>query len=370
MLVLRPGNFVPGGWAAVLVSRADMTRCIGLAVLRVVVLAGSAACTAPVGSKLDVPADAAATCAGHCEEIGMRLSAVAIMADNVGCVCEPRSGAVSPSAARETATSAAGMATILMQQQPIGRAKPISSASSRTAKVLAWLMSKAIWAAPERNKGPILDVLRRVLPSTGTLLEIASGSGQHARFFAEHLPGLVVQPSDSDPKNIASIRAWVEEARLPNLRQPLTLDVRARTWEVGLVEALFNANMIHITPWECTEALVAGAGRHLAPGGVFVLYGPFREGSEHTTPSNAAFHAELCALDPRFGVRDLEAVAALAEGAGLPLCERVAMPSNNLCLIFERRGSSTPLKYSLNRASAGDRSGGRASPCRGRTSSS
>ena len=123
LLVLRPGNFVPGGWAAVLVSRADMTRCIGLAVLRVVVLAGSAACTAPVGSKLDVPADAAATCAGHCEEIGMRLSAVAIMADNVGCVCEPRSGAVSPSAARETATSAAGMATILMQQQAADRAR-------------------------------------------------------------------------------------------------------------------------------------------------------------------------------------------------------------------------------------------------------
>lgn len=198
-------------------------------------------------------------------------------------------------------------------------------------------MSKAVWAAPERNKVPILEVLRRVLPNTGTLLEIASGSGQHAVFFAQNLPGLRVQPSDCDPKNLESIRAWAEEARLPNLLPPLTLDVRASSWVGERVEALFNANMIHITPWDCTEALFAGAGRHLAPGGVFVLYGPFREGSEHTAPSNAAFDAELHTRDARYGVRDREAVTALAEAAGLRLRERVAMPANNLCLVFERK---------------------------------
>src|SRR5688572_3707900 len=109
-------------------------------------------------------------------------------------------------------------------------------------------MTKLTWPAPERNKGPILEVLERVLPREGTLLEIASGTGQHSVHFARHLPGLVVQPSDVDPENLASIRAWVREAALPNLREPLLLDVRA-DWSVERVEAVFNANMIHIAPW-------------------------------------------------------------------------------------------------------------------------
>jgi SAM-dependent methyltransferase len=195
---------------------------------------------------------------------------------------------------------------------------------------------KQAWPAAERNKTPILEVLGRVLPPTGTLLEIASGTGQHAAHFAEHLSGWVIQPSDIDSENLESIEAWVADARLPNLRRPFRLDVLAADWGVGLVDAVYCANMIHIAPPACTAGLVAGAGRHLNGGGHFVLYGPFRMGGEHTAPSNAAFDADLRARNPAFGVRDLEDVQSGAAAAGLTLIERVAMPANNWTLIFER----------------------------------
>ena len=201
---------------------------------------------------------------------------------------------------------------------------------------------KQCWPAPERNRQPILDVLTRVLPSSGTLLEIASGSGQHAVHFARALPGLVWQPSDLDPDNLASIRAWVVEAALPNLREPIALDVLEPVWDVGRLDACFNANMIHIAPWECCAALFAGLRRHLEPGGVFVLYGPFRIGGAHTAPSNETFDAGLRARDPRWGVRDLEAVVEEAERAGLTLTERVPMPANNQSLVFTNRSSPRP----------------------------
>lgn len=195
---------------------------------------------------------------------------------------------------------------------------------------------KQAWPAAERNKTPILEVIRRFLPSNGTLLEIASGTGQHATHFAEYLPGWVIQPSDVDPENLESIEAWVADARLPNLRRPFRLDVLAADWGVGRVDAVYSANMIHIAPPACTEALVSGAGRHLNGGGRFVLYGPFRVGGEHTAPSNAAFDADLRSRNPSFGVRALEAVQASASAAGLSLIERVPMPANNFTLIFER----------------------------------
>jgi SAM-dependent methyltransferase len=201
-------------------------------------------------------------------------------------------------------------------------------------------MSKATWSAPERNKQPILEVLQRVLPSAGTLLEIASGSGQHAAYFAEKLPELRYLPSDVDPENLRSIRAWVEEARLPNLAPPLELDVTSEAWGVGQVDAIFNANMIHIAPWECAVGLISGARRHLRPGGVLVLYGPFRIDGAHTAPSNAAFDASLRERDRRWGVRDLEALVALAETAGLSFAERVAMPANNQTLVLSRSQDS------------------------------
>lgn len=197
-------------------------------------------------------------------------------------------------------------------------------------------MSKAEWPAPERNKAPILEVLKRVLPSSGTLLELASGSGQHAVYFAQHLPGLVYQPSELDPENLASVRAWVAEAALSNLREPLELDVCSNDWGVGEVEAVFNANMVHIAPWAVASGLFAGLGRHLAAGGVAVIYGPFRVGGAHTAPSNESFDASLRARNPAWGVRDLEALVTLAEQAGLRFAERVAMPANNQCLVFVR----------------------------------
>jgi hypothetical protein len=197
-------------------------------------------------------------------------------------------------------------------------------------------MTKAVWPAPERNKGPILEILQRVLPPTGTLLELASGSGQHAVHFARHLPALTYLPSDMDPENLASIAAWVEEVQLPNLRAPRTLDVTSAQWGVQEVEAVFNANMLHIAPWECALGLFAGLGRHLATGGIAVIYGPFRIAGVHTASSNADFHRGLRARDPRWGVRDLEAVVALAESSGLGFVERVPMPANNQTLVFRR----------------------------------
>ncbi len=198
------------------------------------------------------------------------------------------------------------------------------------------MSTKLSWPAAERNKAPILAVLTRVLPSTGTLLEVASGTGQHALYFAEHLPGLTWQPSDIDPANLASISAWSAEAQLRNLLPAVRLDVCESDWPVAEVSAIFNANMIHISPWECTAGLLRGAARYLVGGGPLVLYGPFRVGGAHTAPSNARFDDDLRQRDPRFGVRDLEAVVELAREQGLILQERVEMPANNQMLVFRR----------------------------------
>lgn len=198
---------------------------------------------------------------------------------------------------------------------------------------------KKTWPAPERNKGPILDVLQRVFPAAGRVLEISSGSGQHVVHFARHLPALEFQPSDIDEENLASIRAWLRDEPLDNVHQPTRLDVLDAVWPIGPIEAAFNANMIHIAPWACAEGLFAGLGRHLLPKGVFVLYGPFRIDGAHTAPSNEAFDADLRRRDPAWGVRDLEAVEALANQRGLVLTERVTMPANNQCLIFVRSRS-------------------------------
>jgi SAM-dependent methyltransferase len=192
------------------------------------------------------------------------------------------------------------------------------------------------WPAPERNKVPILAVLERVLPREGLLLEVSSGSGQHAVHFARALPAWTWLPSDIDPRNLASIAAYVAEAELPNLMQPRNLDVCTEDWQLGELDALFNANMIHIAPWACCEGLLRGAGRYLRAGGVLVMYGPFRIGGAHTAESNREFDLDLRRRNPSWGVRDLESVATLAQAAGLSLRETVAMPANNLCLVFER----------------------------------
>jgi SAM-dependent methyltransferase len=193
------------------------------------------------------------------------------------------------------------------------------------------------WPAPERNKVPILQVLKRALPERGVLLEIASGSGQHAAFFAENLPQWTWLPTDIDPRNLASIAAYVEESSLPNLAAPQRLDVCDDAWlepSTTELDAIFNANMIHISPWACCEGLLRGAGRLLRSDGQLILYGPYRIGGRHTAASNEAFDADLRNRDPSWGVRDLESVIELALSFGLQHRETIAMPANNQCVLF------------------------------------
>jgi SAM-dependent methyltransferase len=174
------------------------------------------------------------------------------------------------------------------------------------------------------------------LPASGLVLEIASGSGEHALHFAAHFPGLRFQPTDPDAAALASIAAWREEAQLANLLPPLMLDVMADTWPVQRADAVVCINMIHIAPWEATAALMRGAARILSPNGMLFLYGPFKQDGEHTAPSNAEFDASLRAQDARWGVRDLEAVACAASAAGFAAPVIESMPANNLSVIFRR----------------------------------
>ncbi len=199
-------------------------------------------------------------------------------------------------------------------------------------------------SATQRNRGPILDVLRRVLPASGALLEIASGTGEHAVWFAARLPGFVHQPSDPSPAHRASITAWIASAGLANLRAPLALDVTSAEWEASAgiprdLSAILCINLIHIAPWAAALGLLRGAGVALGAGRLLYLYGPYRRFGAHTAASNAAFDRSLRAQDPEWGVRDLEAVEAAAAGAGFGLEEVVEMPANNLSVILRRRAA-------------------------------
>ena len=197
-------------------------------------------------------------------------------------------------------------------------------------------------SAADRNKGPILDVLEEVLPERGLVLEIASGAGRHVAYFAAALAGLVWQPSEPD----AELRRMIAAAAVtPNVREPLDLDVLRQPWPISAADAIVNINMIHVTPWEATEALISGATEVLADGGVLYMYGPYRRFGGHTAPSNAAFDERLGMQDGRWGLRDMEDVERLAGAAGLVLERRVAMPANNFSLVFRRgrrRGSYSP----------------------------
>lgn len=197
-------------------------------------------------------------------------------------------------------------------------------------------MTRLSSPAALRNRDPILDVLRLHLPPKGLVVEMASGSGEHVIHFAQHLPGLIFQPSDPDADARASIDAWVEEAGLANVKPALDLDVTRRPWPFVNAAAILCINMVHISPWPATEALFAGAARHLVPNGVLYLYGPYKRDGAHTAPSNEAFDQSLRARDPAWGVRDLETVTELAVSAGFTEPEIVPMPANNLSLVFHR----------------------------------
>jgi hypothetical protein len=192
-------------------------------------------------------------------------------------------------------------------------------------------------AAAERNKQPIADVLARVLPRGGLVLEVASGTGQHAEHFARALPSLTWQPSDADAEMLPALAARVQRAALPNLRLPLRFDVHDSAPPLETVAAVVCANMIHIAPWSACVALLGHAQRLLAAGAPLVLYGPFKRAGQHTAPSNAAFDADLRRRNPEWGVRDLDDVVALASGHSLELGEVVAMPANNLTVVLTRQ---------------------------------
>lgn len=190
-----------------------------------------------------------------------------------------------------------------------------------------------------RNREPILAVLQRVLPSEARVLELASGAGEHAVFFARAMPGLLWQPSDPSADARASIAAWSADEGLANVLPPVAIDVRDKVCGVessAPFDALVAINMIHISPWEATLGLVAGAGRLLRPGGVLFTYGPYKRDGRHTAPSNEAFDASLRSRDSAWGIRDVADVEAAANGQGLRLAEIVEMPANNLSLVFVR----------------------------------
>jgi hypothetical protein len=190
--------------------------------------------------------------------------------------------------------------------------------------------------ATARNRGFILPILQRVLPAAGTVLEVGSGTGEHAVHFARHLPALRWQPTDADPAAIDSIASWVAHAALPNLNPPLLFDLAADDWPLARAAAVVAINVLHYSPWATTAALFGGAAGVLPAGGVVYCYGPYRRDGAHTAPSNAAFDEWLRGIDARFAVRDLEAVEAAAAASGFLLDEVIDMPANNFSLVFRR----------------------------------
>lgn len=196
--------------------------------------------------------------------------------------------------------------------------------------------------ATERNRDPILALLREVLPASGLVLEVASGTGEHAVHFARALPGLRWQPTDADDASRLSIDAWTVATRTSNVLPPLALDAAGEDWPVASADAMVCINMVHISPWAATEGLMRGAERVLPPGAPLVLYGPYRRAGHPLEPSNAAFDESLKARDPRWGLRLLEDVADLAGRHGLALERVVEMPANNLGVVF--RKTQVPVK--------------------------
>ena len=192
--------------------------------------------------------------------------------------------------------------------------------------------------ATAKNRAPIRDALTEILPDSGLVLEVASGSGEHVAYFAPAFPSLEWQPTDRDPALFASIAAHCADAGAGNVRPPVRLDVTETPWPIARADAVFAVNMIHVAPWRAAERLIEGAGAVLAHDGPLVLYGPFQRGGRHTAPSNEAFDHALKRENPEWGVRDLDAVAAVADRCGLSFDRAIEMPANNLTVAFRKRG--------------------------------
>ena len=191
--------------------------------------------------------------------------------------------------------------------------------------------------ATERNRVPILAILDRVLPRSGIVLEIASGSGEHAQFFAKSLGGVTWQPSDPDPDARASITAWTAASGLANVAAPLALDTTASPWPIDRADAIVAINMVHISPWAATLGLFTGAASLLPAGAPLYLYGPYRRAEAELAPSNLTFDRNLRLQNPAWGLRELDAVTDAADASGFTLLEVIEMPANNLSLVFRRR---------------------------------
>jgi SAM-dependent methyltransferase len=190
--------------------------------------------------------------------------------------------------------------------------------------------------ATQRNRDAIADVLRDVLPKQGTVLEIASGTGEHMVHFAARFPNLDWQPSDYDAAGLESIAAWSAEAALPNIAPPVQIDASVPDWPVTTADAILCINMIHIAPWTAAEGLMAGAGQVLPNGGVLYLYGPYREQAVPTATSNEDFDVSLKSRNLAWGLRSVEDVVALAATHGIAFEARISMPANNLSLVFRK----------------------------------
>jgi Protein of unknown function (DUF938) len=197
--------------------------------------------------------------------------------------------------------------------------------------------AKRFAPATERNRDAIGDVLAEILPPSGTVLEIASGTGEHLVHFAARFPALLWQPSDYDATGLASIVAWSAEADLPNILPPVRIDAAVANWPINQTDMIFCINMVHISPWKAARGLLEGARALLPPNGALCLYGPYRRSDVVTAPSNEVFDAALKSRNPEWGLRSVEDVVALAATNSLALDQLIEMPSNNLVLVFRRR---------------------------------
>jgi Protein of unknown function (DUF938) len=190
--------------------------------------------------------------------------------------------------------------------------------------------------ATARNRDFILDVLRDILPTTGIILEIASGSGEHIVHLARNLPSLVFQPSDPEPDALLSVAAWMKAAEVANVRAPIVLDASRSLWPIASADGMICINMVHISPWDASVGLIRGAAAILPPGSPLYLYGPYKRKGFATALSNEAFDRNLRDRNPIWGLRDLEAIAAIAQSAGFSIPDITEMPANNLSIVFRR----------------------------------